>query len=224
MDIQSIDILGNSSIGIFGLSTNNYSMIPYGIKPNIQTIIKDTLGIQPIETTINNSNLIGLFCTGNNKNLLIPKLTNSYEIETISNLLPEDSQLHIIDSKLTALGNIIVTNDSKTIVSTEFTSAEQKQISDALDTELISKDIMNTTIVGSLIYGNQNGILAHPLISDDDLDFIEDFFNTKVDVVTVNRGTPYPRPGLMGNDNGVLVGSDTTGPEIMRIFDVLVKN
>jgi translation initiation factor 6 len=83
---------------------------------------------------------------------------------------------------------------------------------------------MNTTIVGSLIYGNQNGILAHPLISDDDLDFIEDFFNTKVDVVTVNRGTPYPRPGLMGNDNGVLVGSDTTGPEIMRIFDVLVKN
>ena len=45
-----------------------------------------------------------------------------------------------------------------------------------------------------------------------------------MDVVTVNRGTPYPRPGLMGNDNGVLVGSDTTGPEIMRIFDVLVKN
>ena len=54
MDIQSIDILGNSSIGIFGLSTNNYSIIPYGIKPNIQTIIKDNLGIQPIETTIKN--------------------------------------------------------------------------------------------------------------------------------------------------------------------------
>ena len=221
MNIQSLDLLGNSSIGIFGFSTETYAIFPYNIHESKLPLINDTLDVPIIHTTINNSNLIGLYGVGNSHHLLLPSLTSKLELNEIEKKLPDGIQVSVIDSTITALGNVIITIEGKTLISTEFSSQERRQIADTLDSEVESMNILNSTIVGSLIFGTKNGLLVHPLVNDDELDFIEDFFKVQVDVVTVNRGTPYPRPGIIGNSKGVLVGSDTTGPELMRIFDVL---
>jgi translation initiation factor 6 len=34
---------------------------------------------------------------------------------------------------------------------------------------------------------------------------------------TVNGGMPYVKSGLLANNKGVVVGGNTTGPEVLRI-------
>jgi len=223
MNIQSLDILGNSSIGIFGFSTKSYSLFPYNIQSHKMDIIQETLQNTVVTTTINNSNLLGLFCVGTSERLMLPHLADQGEIERIKRGLADEIDIIQFESTITALGNVIVIINNKALVSPEFTTVEMNQIGDLLDVEVSSRNILNSSIVGSLMFGNTNGLLVHPLVSDDDLDWIEAYFSVPVDVVTVNRGTPYPRPGIIGNSSGILIGSDTTGPELMRIFEVLLK-
>jgi len=223
MNIQSIDLLGNSSIGIFGISTNTYALFPYNIQESKIDTITETLDVPVIQTTLNNSNLLGLFAVGNSNHLLLPRLVGKFEEEEITKELPEDISISLFDSTITALGNVIIATDDRALVSNEFTTSEKNKVADYLDVEVASYELLNSTIIGSMVFGTDKGMLVHPLVSDESLDFLEDYFKVPVDVVTVNRGTPYPRPGIIGNNHGVLVGSDTTGPELMRIYDVLLS-
>ncbi|MDH5404041.1 MAG: translation initiation factor IF-6 [Candidatus Heimdallarchaeota archaeon] len=222
MDINALSILGNSSIGIFGYSTDTYGLFPYNTKEVDKEIIINTLQIEILSSTIVNSNLIGLFITGNDNHLLVPELISDSELTILKDYLKDkDVEVSILDSKLTALGNLVVANNKIALISPEFDKKDQIKIEDFLDVEIVANKVLNSNLVGSMIFRNVNGLLAHPLIEEEELEWISKLFNIKADVVTVNRGTPFPRPGIIANTNGILVGSDTTGPEIMRIFEVL---
>lgn len=216
-----ITILGNSSIGIFGSATNGYAIFPLSSENNFSNMVSEILKVPLITTTVSNSNLIGLFVSGNTKNLLLPSIITEDEYKSILEQCSNGLNVHIIDSKITALGNTIVSSDKIAIVHPNFSSTEKKILEDCLDVEVISKKLMNNPLVGSLIVRNSNGILVHPLMPEEDIEWLIDTFQVKADVVTVNRGTPFPRPGIITNKNGYFVGSDTTGPELVRISEIL---
>ena len=222
--IHPITILGNSSIGIFGFSTDSYCLLPLNITEELLIKSRDVLQTSVLQLTVNNSHLLGLYGVGNSHHLLLPDLVTQDEIDQIKSGMPDDVEIHVLNSPITAFGNVIVTNDKQAIVSEEFTSKEQSLIAEMLDVEVTPFSLLNTTIIGSMLFLSRKGLLAHPLISDSTLDWLETYFKVPVDVVTVNRGTPFPRPGIIANKNGVLVGSDTTGPELMRIFEVLLTD
>lgn len=216
-----ISILGNSSIGIFGLSTDNYTLLPYNIKPNLIETAESILKNVVILSTVANSHLNGLFAVGNSDHLLLPGLVSNEEIEHITSKLNSDVTVHVLDSKITALGNAIVVSDDVALVHPEFTLEERKEISDYLDVEVETHNIGISSLVGSLMFRSNKGFLVHPYLEDEEIEWLSSFFKVQGDVVTVNRGLPYPRLGIIANKNGILVGSDTTGPEILRIYEML---
>ncbi|MFV2016538.1 MAG: translation initiation factor IF-6 [Candidatus Heimdallarchaeota archaeon] len=222
-NLHSIDLLGNSSIGIFSMATNSYAIFPYATKPRTFDIISQTLDVPIIQSTVANCNLLGLFTCGNTHNLILPDLVSEDEFILITSKVPDDVEIHTFNSKITALGNSIVCSDSVAIVHAEFTSSEIKLIENYLDVEVIKRRVNNSPLVGSLIFRNDNGFLTHPLITLEELEWLSNTFKTRGDVVTINRGTPYPRPGIVGNNKGVLIGSDSSGPELMRVFDILLS-
>jgi len=65
------------------------------------------------------------------------------------------------------------------------------------------------------------GILAHPRISEAEIAVLEDLFGLPVDVGTVNFGSPLVGSGLLANSHGYMAGLDTSGPELGRIEDAL---
>ncbi len=216
-----IDILGNSSIGIFGFSTDNYTLLPYNIKSNLIETAEVILKNDVILSTVANSHLIGLFAVGNSNHLLLPGLVSNEEFEHITSKLNSDVTVHVLDSKITALGNSIVASDDVALVHPEFTMEEKKQISDFLDVEVETHNVGISQLVGSLMFRSNKGFLVHPYLEDEEIEWLSSFFKVQGDVVTVNRGLPYPRLGIIANKNGILVGSDTTGPEILRIYEML---
>ena len=65
------------------------------------------------------------------------------------------------------------------------------------------------------------GIIAHPGINEDEVKILEDVLKVEVDVGTANFGVPYLNSCMVANSNGVIVGKNSSGTELIRIEQAL---
>ena len=98
---------------------------------------------------------------------------------------------------------------------------EIKEIADTLDVETVSGEIAGLPYVGSLAVATNKGVVAHPMLRDEERKVLENSLKVQVDVGTINCGVPYVGTGLVGNSRTAVVGSMTTGPEIFIIGNAL---
>ena len=96
-----------------------------------------------------------------------------------------------------------------------------KRIADALGVEAVPCEIAGLPYVGSLAAATNKGVLAHPLLADEEKKVLEDVLKVPVDVGTINCGIPYVGTGLLGNSHDAVAGSMTTGPEMFIIGNAL---
>ena len=223
MDITKTTILGNSGLGVFALSTEKYAVVPFGVKEKTEQTLVKTLSVKVIQTTISNSVLVGTMAVGNSNTLFIPTNISEKEFKVLNDSLGDNIEIVELDSKLTALGNLIVLNDKGAIISDMFEKSAQKQIQDVLNVEVTAGNLLGSPLVGSIIMSTNRGALVHPLLSEEEINEISSILRVKTDVCTINRGIPYPRIGILANSNGAVIGTDSTGPESMRIFEILLS-
>jgi translation initiation factor 6 len=114
-----------------------------------------------------------------------------------------------------------LTNDKGAVVDPRFKEAEIKKISDTLGVEAVATEIAGLPYVGSLAVATNKGVLAHPLLKDEEKKILEGIFKVPVDVGTVNCGVPYVGTGLIANSHSAVAGSMTTGPEMFIIGNTL---
>ena len=221
LDISKTIILGNSSLGIFALATEKYAVVPFGIKESSQKIITDTLSIEIAQTTIANSVLVGTLIVGNSDTLFVPSNVGNKEISNIKESLNDKLEIIEINSKFTALANLIVMNDKGAIISDVFEKKAQNQIKDVLGNVTVGC-LLGSPLVGSIAMCTNRGALVHPLLSEEEIREISSILQVRADVCTINRGIPYPRVGILANSKGAVLGTDSTGPESMRVFEVLL--
>ncbi len=131
-DIKSIDIAGNSIIGLFGFATDRYAILPFSTKKKVNEICKEVLKVEPINATLVNSKLIGLFATGTDDTFIVPDVITFDELDFLKKNLP-DTKIEVIHSKITALGNTITISEKIALVHPEFERDARKKIEDALD-------------------------------------------------------------------------------------------
>lgn len=223
MDMARANILGNSSIGLFGLTTDKYTIIPHGVKESTLENIEKTLEVPILQTSIANTVLIGTMATGNSSSLFVPPNISIKEYNIIKEYLPENVEIIELDTKYTALGNLIAINDNGAIISSLFEKEVKSEIKDTLDIDVITGELLGSPLVGTMVLCTNKGCLVHPLLSEEEISEIKSRFKVNIDLCTVNRGVPYPKTGLLGNTYGTVIGSDTTGPESMRIFEILIS-
>jgi translation initiation factor 6 len=159
-----------------------------------------------------------LFINGNNHALLIPSIAKEYEVEKLKGEV--DLPVHVVPGRLTALGNNVLTNDHYALLHPEMEQMAQK-ISQMLGVPAETGTIANIPTVGSAAVFNNKGGIVHPDVRDEEAEELSKKFKVPIDVATVNYGVPYVKMGVVANNKGVLVGDQTTGPELARIVQVL---
>ena len=128
-----------------------------------------------------------------------------------------------------ALGNLILANNKKAIIQDRIYNMNHKAIEtieDILDVEAIPFSTRLTDAIASYILVNSRGIVFSPLFTHDEIDNIREIFGfpkSRTIISTINMGLPIIRGGAVANDHGLLVGNRTTGIELARIFNVLIK-
>lgn len=207
---------GDINIGLYGFATDDYCLL--GLEPKQKEQIKDILGVSIHNIKLAQTQLIGLFASGNRNGVIITKLLERDELKAIKKALP-DLNILVLKSAFTATGNLVLCNDKGCIISKEI-SKQRKKIEDVLGCETLVGTVAGLDIVGSAATASNIGCLCHSDTNETEAKVIEELLKVKVDVGTVSAGSQYIKSGIIVNSNGVIVSQTSTGPELGRIAEV----
>jgi translation initiation factor 6 len=126
-----------------------------------------------------------------------------------------------LPGRINAAGNVVLANDSGAYVHPDLPRKAVKRVKDGLDVPVERGDIAGVNTVGTAAVTTSRGVLCHPKSTDEELDRIEAHLDVPADIGTINYGGPLVGSGLIANDDGYIVGSETTGPELGRIDSAL---
>lgn len=206
---------GDPNVGLFGFATDKYFLSPdSNMKP-------DPLKVPPVHSIISGTPLAGMFCAGNSHGILLPAITAVDEYERISAQMKKlGVNAHILKSKYTALGNLILCNDRAALAS-PLLLHHKKEIEACLKVPVSFGTLLGLDIVGSVCVATNKGFLLNMHASDEDFSLVKSVLGTDGDIGTINFGGQFIRSGLIANSHGAIIGNSTTGPELARIEEAL---
>ena len=213
-------VLGNASIGIYSLATEEMVIVPSMVSESKAKRLEEWLKVRVVRTYIGESVLIGALASANSNGIILPHFVRQEEVQAVKSASP-DINIAVMETKRTAYGNMVLANDYGALVDPRLKERDVANISDALGVEAVSGEIAGLPYVGSLAIATNMGVLAHPLLRDEEKKLLEDALKVRVEVGTINCGIPYVATGLIGNTHGAVAGFITTGPELFIIGEAL---
>ncbi len=214
------NFFGTPEVGLFALPTEEICIVPPQLKPRQKKLIAEALGVEIVATTLAGSFLISPLAAGNSNGLIVSVMALEEEVDAVRRVVP-DLNVHILRSKYTAVGNLILANDKAALVSPLLRRREAEEIEDILGVEVVVDRIAGRPYVGSLAVITNQGGLIHTDASEEEEKRLSELFKVEIYPGTVNDGVPFVRSGIIANTKGAIIGSLTTGPELMNISRAL---
>jgi translation initiation factor 6 len=215
LGIFRYDLYKSPNVGIFAKSNDSIVLLPFGYAETKSKKLVDYLEVEPIFVSIAGNRLIGPMVVLNNNGMILPSIASDDEIT----YLKQVTGLNVarLDSKLTAIGNLISANDHGAIVSPLFKGEFDKQIGDILGINVHTMAIADFNQTGSMLVSNNHGAGIHPKASEKEIETVSSVLKVDVEPLTINGGIPYLSSGIICNSKSLVVGSITTGPELIML-------
>ena len=221
MDIIKYDVYSGPNIGIYTKVNNQFVFVPNGFAKTKAENLANYLQTDYLTISIANTRLLGILAVLNNHGMLLPNTCSQEEIDHLKK--HTDLNIKLLDVKYNALGNLICVNDKGGIVSPTIDKKYVKEIEDVLDIEVLQKKIAGFYQVGAVMSATSNGGIIHPLTDEDDVSTFSNILGVKIEPGTINGGIPFVSSGILANDNAIVVGTLTNGPEIMMLTSAFIN-
>lgn len=219
MPIYLLDTFGSASIGVYIRATEEFIIVPKQVPLTKVKKLQEWFKTKIVKTNIGGSVLLGSLICANSNGMVLPRFVWDEELETLKSL--RDVNITVMDTKRTAYGNLVLTNDYGAVVDPRLSKKDVKMISDTLGVEAVPGEVAGLPYVGALTAATNKGVMTHPLIKPEEEELLRDVLKVHVGVGTVNCGIPYIATGLIGNSKVAAAGSLTTGPELFMIGQAL---
>ena len=215
MDIYKYDVYRGPNIGVYISVNDDFVFLPMGFAETKAEKLAEYLNVKTLFTSVANTRLLGALMVGNNNGILLP--TTAYVEEY--DFLKKETGLNVgvLDSKYTALGNVMCVNDKGAIASPWLSKDDVQTIEQTLGIEVVQKRVAGMNQVGAVMVANNSGAVIHPEADEEDMKMFANTLGVKIEHATINNGIPYVKSGVLANNHGVVVGTLTTGPEIMML-------
>lgn len=215
MDIIKYDVYRNPNLGVYTRVNDSFVFVPNGFAPTKAQNLTKYLDVDCIYCSIANTRLLGPLMVVNNNAILLPKTATEEEYNHLKETTGLD--IHVLDVKHNALGNLICLNDKGAVVSPIIPKETAKNLGDILGIEVFQKRIAGYIQVGALMVVNNSGGVIHPETDEEDIKQFSNVLGIKIEPATINGGVPFLASGILANNKGIVVGSLTNGPEIMML-------
>ena len=216
MAVILADVFGSPNIGVYCFCNEELAIVPPGLTNRKLKQFAETLDVNVCSTTVGGSTLVGALVAGNSKGLLVPHTIQDYELHRIE----EFSKVVIVESKWTALGNVVLANDFGVILHPDAPREITKSMDD-LGVQPAHGNIGELPFVGALAIATNQGALLSPNTLKEEQSVIEAALKVGTELSTTNGGVPFVKSGILANSKGAVVGSLTRGAELMQITKVL---
>ena len=218
MAVLQLDILGSPNIGTYCYSNDKICLAPFGLTKKKINQISNCLDVTVYPFGAAGSILNGVLIAANSNGIVLPHtITDEEAREARAPGLP----VMVLNSRYTALGNLILANDKGAIVDPRFSQQEINQLQDILNVEVVKGEIAGLPYVGSLAITTNKGTLTHPNIKDHERTLLEETLKVTSESGTINGGVPFPKLGVIANSRGLITGPLTTGYELAAVTRAL---
>lgn len=214
MGIYKYDVYRSPNIGLFVKSNDTLLSVPFGFAETKVNKLKTYLEVETVlYVSVSGTRLLGPLTVMNNNGILLPSTASEEELQQFK----DASKLNVerLDSKYTAIGNLISTNDKGAAISSLIDSEAFQQIKDVLGVEVQTLSIAGFVQTGSMVVASNQGAGVHPNASDEEIQELSELLKVDVEPATVNGGIPYLSSGIAANSTSMVVGTLTTGPELI---------
>ncbi|MGA3021042.1 MAG: translation initiation factor IF-6 [Candidatus Micrarchaeales archaeon] len=218
--IEKLRILGNDYVGAWVTATDKFFLCGSEATNGEERIIKETIGIDGIRLSIGGSGLVGIYVVANSNCILLPNVTQEYELKEIKQTLPQVN-VEIFPSDYNALRNNILTNDKIAIINPGYSREEERRIGELLHVETVRLAIANFGTVGANNIMTNKGFVINNRATEAECEKVEKLLGLKVEQSTANLGSVSIGMCTIANSNGLVVGEATTGFELARIAESL---
>jgi translation initiation factor 6 len=219
LGIYKYDVYKSPNIGLFIKANDRIIVIPFGFAETKIAKLTHYLQIEEkIFASIAGTRLIGPMTVMNNNGILLPSIASDEEIR----ILRQASGMNVerLKSKFTAIGNLISTNDNGALVSPLLNSEVNQQVRDVLGVPVNSISVGGFIQTGSMVVATNIGAAIHPKATEEEIKIISESLQVQVEPATVNGGVPFLSSGIIANSKSVIVGSLTSGPELIMLSRV----
>lgn len=214
------NFFGSYDVGIFCSCSEEFVLVPYGLDEKNEDILRNELKVDVVPVTIAGSFLVGVLSVANSNGIIVSDFAYDEEVDNIKKILP-DINVVKVGEKFNAVGNLILANNKGAIVTPGMDKKELKKVEDALGVEVVKSTIAGRSYVGSIAIATDAGALLHVETSEDERSLVEEVLKVRTELGTVNNGVTFLKSGIVANKKGAIVGSLTTGPELMIISRAL---
>jgi translation initiation factor 6 len=217
MAIILADVFGSPNIGVYCFCNETVAIVPPGLTNRKIGQLTETLGVSVCETTVGGSTLVGALVTGNSNGVLVPHTIRDYELERIEKL----TKVVVVQSKWTALGNVVLTNDRGAVVHKDAPPEIIMAVTQHLQATPALGEIGALPFVGALAIATNKGAVVSPNIRTDERATIESALHVTAEPTSTNGGVPFVKSGILANSKGAVVGPLTRGAELMQVSRAL---
>ncbi|MFP4116523.1 MAG: translation initiation factor IF-6 [Candidatus Aenigmatarchaeota archaeon] len=219
-NIKRINFDGDSNIGLHAETSEDFCIMNPGLSERCYEAVEEVLGVEIIKTPVAGSTMPGIFCSANSKGVVLPRNVEEREKKAFEEAGIEWKVLKV---NATALGNLIMVNDKACVVS-ERLSDVKGEIEELFQVPVKTGKIAGKDLLGSSSVVTNKGLLCHRDASEEEIEFLEEVFGLECGIGTVGFGVPFVGAGVVASSNGVLVSEDTTGPELGRVEQALIRS
>jgi len=219
MGLHLVDIYRSPNIGVFLKTNDRFILVPKGLAETKSDKLSSSLEVSAVPTSIAESRLLGPLVSMNNNGILVSRLAESTELAEIG--AATGLNVARLNSRFTAVGNLVAANDRLAVASPLLDGAAVSQVKDVLGTEVEVMPLKEYTQVGALIVATNRGAAVYPGLDEREVSRLGGLYGVEAGPTSVNRGVPYVASGIVANSKNAVVGSQTTGPELVFITRAL---
>ncbi|MEO9295647.1 MAG: translation initiation factor IF-6 [Nitrososphaera sp.] len=218
MAIYRYTVYKSPNIGIFVRANDKVMILPHGFADTKSDKLGEYLQVEQVRASVAGTRLLGPMAVMNNNGILLPAIAEEEEVQSLRQL----TRLNVerLSSKYTAVGNLVAANDRGAVASTMLRESDH-QIRDVLGVPAEYMDVGGFVQTGAMVVATNAGAGVHPKATEDEIRAISDALGVPAEPLTVNGGVPFLSSGIVANSKNVVVGSLTSGPELImlsRIF------
>ena len=217
MPVILADVFGSPNIGVYCFANENVAIVPPGLTQRKIGQFAETLGVHVCNTTIGGSTLVGALVTGNSNAVLVPHTVRDYEL----NRIKEFSRVAVVDSKWTALGNLVLANDTGAVIHPKAAEEIVRAVNDELGVQPVLGTLGSLPFVGALGVATNKGAMLSPNTLSEEREVVKAALHVEAELSSTNGGVPFVKSGILANSRGAVVGPLTRGAELMQISRTL---
>ncbi len=219
MGLHLIDIYRSPNIGVFLKGNEKFLLVPKGLAQTKTDKLCADLRVSPVPASVGESRLLGPLISMNSNGILMSRLAEQVEIHELK--AATGMNVSKLESKLTAVGNLVVANDRCALVSPALDHLALSQVRDVLGTEVERTPIGEYHQVGSFVVATNSGAAVYPGLDEKEVQRLGSLLGVDAYPTSVNSGVPFVASGIVANSRNAIVGTQTTGPELVFITRAL---